>query len=158
MQVFSHQQIEANLKADRVTDEHKIKQMQKVLYKNMREPEEEEQNAAGKYNQFCVNITGGLSGISDERLHKLLEQLELNEGETELTREESHMFEEFVKSQQTATLKEWHPWWLSTDNKPSCIDIQEVETKDQIDETLNLNELYEDETFEEAKGQEEEEK
>ena len=42
--------MEANLKADKVTDQNKIKQMQKVLYKNMRgEDSDEEANpSAGK--------------------------------------------------------------------------------------------------------------
>ena len=42
MQVFSQQQVEANLKADKVTDQNKIKQMQKVLYKNMRGEDSDE--------------------------------------------------------------------------------------------------------------------
>ncbi len=84
MQVFSQQQIEANLKADRVTDENKIKQMQKVLYTNMREPEEET-TTVSKYHQFCDSAI--LDPISDERLHTLLQQLELNSDKdtTELT-------------------------------------------------------------------------
>ena len=57
------------------------------------------------------------------------------------------MFEAFVKSsQQSAIVKEWQPWWLSTDNKPGCIDIQEMTDAGKFDETINLNDFNEEET------------
>ena len=51
------------------------------------------------------------------------------------------MFEAFIKKENkiSAPFKEWLPWWISvTNEKPSNIDIQEVVSLSNEQESVNL--------------------
>lgn len=63
-----------------------------------------------------------------------------------MTQEETRMFEAFIKkeNQISAPFKEWLPWWVSvTTEKPSNIDIQEVVSLSNEQESVNLNTFLE---------------
>jgi hypothetical protein len=64
-----------------------------------------------------------------------------------LTQEETRLFEAFIKkdNQINAPFKEWLPWWgvSTTTQKPSNIDIQEVVSLSNDQESVNLNSFLE---------------
>ena len=141
------------MKADKVKDTTKIRDMQKVLLKMRQETEGDggEEEESKQCNYLSHINTPSIELLSRVRFQELL--LKIDSEDVQLTKEEELAFGEFIKtlSKGNELIKEWVPWWQSSDIKPTNLDIVEISQGEVKMEDINLNTFYQYEQVVQAK-------